>query len=277
MFIDDTGIYHLYYQFNPTGLEAGNQHWGHATSKDLYHWKVQKNAISPGTGSDPELIFSGSAARDPNNTSGLFPSGNGSSNVLAFYTGATSTVQRQDIAFSTDNGYTFTKYKDNPVLDYNSPDFRDPKVFWHEATQKWVMAVAFSTEYTIAFFTSTDAKSWTPASNFSNVGILGVLYECPNLVEVPLLKDGYAPADEKFASSNIDGTAWLLLLSINPGAPLGGSISQYFVGDFNGTHFEAYDDATRLTDWAKDNYAAQFWDGIPPNQGQIMIPWASNW
>ena len=272
LFIDASGIWHLYFQYNPTDLFVGNQHWGHAISQDLYHWIPQKNAISPeGEG----LIFSGSAVRDVNNTSRLFPVGNGSNNVLAFYTSALSTLQTQDIAYSTDDGFTFTKYAKNPVLDYHSPDFRDPKVFWHGEMSKWVMTVVFAVDRVISFFTSSDAIAWTPASNFSLAGDVGVVYECPNLVEVPVLKDAYS--EEKFARNNIDGTAWLLLFSIVAVAPLGDSVNQYVPGSFNGTHFKAFDEEIRLTDWGQDNYAAQFWEGIPPDQGQVMIPWASNW
>ena len=258
---------------------------GHATSPDLYHWTNQPIAISP-SADDPEgFIFSGSAVLDPNNTSGFFPPGSLDNNnndtvgVIAAYTLASSTAQVQNIAYSTDNGYTFTDYSaGNPVLNDNAyPNFRDPQVTFHAPTGRWVMAVAWADLYTIGFFTSADTKTWTAASNFSTTGLLGLQWECPNLIEVPLLKDAYAPFAQKFAPANIDSTAWLLQISVNPGAPQGGSISQFFAGEFNGTQFTPADAALRLTDWAKDNYAGQFYSGVPATEPQVLVTWASNW
>jgi beta-fructofuranosidase len=94
-------------------------------------------------------------------------------------------------------------------------------------------------------------------------GLLGLQYECPNLVELPM--------------EGSNDTMWLMAISINPGAPLGGSTTEYFPGSFNGTHFEAVDAATRLLDFSKDNYAGQFFYGIPGNEPQVFMAWASNW
>ncbi|KAI4144625.1 MAG: hypothetical protein LQ340_006579, partial [Diploschistes diacapsis] len=278
LFVDPTGTYHLYYQ-----RKSSEGVWGHATSTDLYNWKNQPIAISPSTADPQGLIFSGSAVLDPNNTSGFFPAGslNFSSTTvgtIAAYTLDHPTAQVQNIAYSTDNGYTFTNYSGNPVLNVqNNPNFRDPHITFHGPTNRWVMAVSWAELFTIGFFTSPDMKTWTPANNFSAFGLLGLQWECPNLVEVPLLIDAYAPPSEKFSPTNINGTAWLLQISINPGAPQGGSISQYFPGSFNGTHFEPADGAARLTDWAKDNYAGQFYSGIDPRKPQVLMTWASNW
>ena len=256
---------------------------GHATSADLYHWVNQPIAISPSADDPQGLIFSGSAILDPNNTSGFFPAGslnssNGTVGVIAAYTLNTPTAEVQNIAYSTDNGYTFTNYSANPVLnDNNYRNFRDPHVIFHEPTQRWVMTVAYADLYIIGFYTSPNMKDWTPASNFSAFGLLGLQWECPNLVEVPLLKDAYAPLEQKFALDNINGTAWFLMISINPGAPQGGSITQFFPGSFNGTHFEPADGAARLTDWGKDNYAGAFYYGIDASQPQVLMTWASNW
>jgi len=73
------------------------------------------------------------------------------------------------------------------------------------------------------------------------------------------------------------GSMFVLTISINPGAPLGGSIAQYFPGTFNGTHFLAVDNGARIADFGKDNYAGQFFYGIPPASPQVSIAWASNW
>ncbi|KAH0542877.1 hypothetical protein FGG08_002737 [Glutinoglossum americanum] len=244
---------------NPTDIVAGNQHWGHATSKDLYHWVNQPIALFPDKKGDG--IFSGSAVIDVNNTSGFFP--NQADGVVAIYTLNTVQEQTQEIAYSKDGGYSFTKYDGNPVISINSTQFRDPKVIWYAPTSRWVMVIAYSQEYTIGVYTSPNLKDWTHASNFSHYGLLGLQYECPNLVSIPM-----QGTTEQF---------YLLSISINPGAPLGGSITQYFPGHFNGTHFTPVDGAARLTDFGKDNYAGQFFFGTPDNQPPIGIAWASNW
>jgi beta-fructofuranosidase len=244
---------------NPSATIAGNQHWGHATSRDLYHWENQQIALFPANST--EGIFTGSAIIDVNNTSGFFP--NQTNGVIAIYTLNTPYQQTQQLAFSLDGGYTFTKYSGNPILEVGSLNFRDPKVIWHAPTQKWVMVVSYTQEYTIGIFTSSNTINWTHASNFSHHGLLGSQYECPNMVEMPM--------------KNAIDTIYIMYISINPGAPLGGSISQYFPGVFNGTHFTAVDGAARIADFAKDNYAGQFFYGIPGEKPQISIDWASNW
>ncbi|KAG8527037.1 uncharacterized protein KY384_008466 [Bacidia gigantensis] len=258
---------------NPTDTIAGNQHWGHTTSKDLYSWDNQPIAIFPDTPGDG--IFSGSAVIDVNNTSGFFP--NQSNGVVAMYTYYTTEEQTQQIAYSKDGGYTFTKYSGNPVISIGSKQFRDPKVLWHAPSNKWIAVIAYSQEFVVGIYSSPNLLNWTHASNFSQAGLEGLQYECPNLIAVPMLKNASIP--EPFESSNIarDLQMYVLAISINPGAPLGGSITEYFPGTFNGTHFTAVDGATRLTDFAKDNYAGQFFYNIPETSPQISIAWASNW
>jgi beta-fructofuranosidase len=257
-FLDANGTWHLYYQYNPTAAVAGNQHWGHATSRDLYNWENQQIAIYA---TDNSQIFSGSIVIDVNNTSGFFP--NQTNGVVAIYTLNSAIEQVQDIAYSYDGGYTFTKYTGNPVLrnSITTNQFRDPKVIRYADT--WVMVLAYAQEFTVGIFTSSDLKKWTHTSNFTHQGLLGLQYECPNLVEMPVLGQ--------------DSPMWVLTISINPGAPLGGSITEYFPGSFNGTHFEPVDGAARIADFSKDNYAGQFFYGIPGTQDQVFIGWASNW
>ncbi|KAL8823844.1 MAG: hypothetical protein Q9191_005501 [Dirinaria sp. TL-2023a] len=273
MFVDANGTYHLYYQYNPTDIVAGNQHWGHATSQDLYHWENQPIAIYPGA--EGEGIFSGSAVIDVNNTSGFFPDQD--NGVVAIYTLNTAEEEVQEIAYSHDGGYTFTKYSGNPVISINSTQFRDPKVIWHSETSSWVMVVSYAQDFVIGIYTSPNLKNWTHASNFSHHGLLGLQYECPNLVPIPMLSNA-SIADplnpSNFAST---GSMYLLAISINPGAPLGGSITQYFPGTFNGTVFTPVDSAARIADFGKDNYAGQWFYGIPPTEPQISIGWASSW
>ncbi|TGO84132.1 hypothetical protein BPOR_0545g00040 [Botrytis porri] len=259
LFRDADGVYHVYYQYNPTQTVAGNQHWGHATSKDLYHWDNQKIALYPGNAD--EGIFSGSAVVDANNTSGFFP--NQTNGVVALYTLNTPQSETQNLAYSFDGGYTFEKYAQNPVIPSTSTQFRDPQVTWFE--DHWVMVVAYAQAFEIGIFTSPDLKDWTATSNFSHHGLLGLQYECPNLVRMPV------------ANGTGDENMYLLAISINPGAPLGGSTTQYFPGTFNGTHFTSLDSAARLTDFAKDNYAGQFFSGIPADEDPIFLAWSSNW
>lgn len=204
-------------------------------------------------------MFSGSVVLDTNNTSGFFP--NSTDGVVAIYTlHYPNGTEAQAIASSNDTGYTFTPR--GIVLNTNSTDFRDPKVV--RVGDKWVMAVARAAEFTVQFYTSPDLKAWDLASNFTNAGVLSAAaeYECPNLVQLPL--EG-------------GGSTWFLLLSINPGGPLGGSTSQYFPGDFNGTHFTPVDSGTRFLEWGKDAYAGQFFTSPNKTDEEVLLNWAGNW
>lgn len=221
-----------------------------------------------------EAIFSGSAVVDVNNTSGFFP--NQTNGVVAMYTLNTMQEQTQDIAYSTDGGFTFTKYAGNPVISIGSTQFRDPKVLWYAPTQSWVAVISYAQDFVIGIYTSPNLTNWTHASNFTHTGLLGLQYECPNLVALPMLTN--ASIAEPLDPSNFASTdMYILQISINPGASQGGSISQYFPGTFNGTSFTPADAATRLTDFGKDNYAGQFFYNIPSTSPQISIAWASNW
>lgn len=182
--------------------------------------------------------------------------------MVAIYTLHTPESETQHIAYSKDGGYTFTKYANNPVIGSNSTDFRDPQVVWHPETQKWVMAVAYATDLVIGLYTSPNLRDWTHASNFSQEGLPGDQFECPNIV--------------KFSVDESDEEKHVLFISVNPGAPLGGSTTMYLVGQFNGTHFTA-EDPFKLADFAKDNYAAQWYSNIPDGRAPISIAWASNW
>jgi beta-fructofuranosidase len=209
---------------------------------------------------------------DPNNTSGFFP--NATNGVVAIYTLNTAEAETQEVAYSSDNGYTFTKYANNPVLSANSTNFRDPKVFYYEPTSSWVMVVSFAADFVITIYTSPNLTSWTFASNITYPGLAstGAVSECPNLVLIPTLIDPNLPLSQ---NNTAPLSTWLLIVSLNPGAPLGGSISTYFPGLFNGTHFtQLTPSTTRLTDFCKDNYATQFYYDVEP---PTSFAWASNW
>ncbi|MDA0196100.1 MAG: glycoside hydrolase family 32 protein [Bacteroidetes bacterium] len=169
------GIYHMYHQHNPYGRYFQNTGWGHATSKDLIHWKQHNEAIRPASYKDD--AYSGSAVVDYHNTSG-FKSGEMSPIVAAY----TSTKRGECIVFSIDGGMTFTAYKDNPVLG-GAPENRDPTIFWYEPKQHWVMArhYAFEKKGYIGFYSSPDLKKWTLESKE------GFFHSCPGAYELPVI------------------------------------------------------------------------------------------
>ena len=193
--------------------------------------------------------------------------------MIAVYTGHQDSGgevrQDQRIAYSLDNGRTWTKYSDNPVIDEDMADFRDPKVFWHEASEKWVMSVALSKEQKIRFYGSDNLKEWSLLSEFGPSGAAdNLLWECPDLFELSV--DG-----------NPDQTKWVLQVDVNPGSVAGGSGGQYFIGDFDGRQFEQ-DPATKAetlwVDYGRDFYAAQSYSDIPENDGRrIWLAWMNNW
>lgn len=222
------GRYHLFFQYNPSGDTWGNMSWGHAVSTDLVHWRQLPVAIAQ---DDDEMVFSGSVVLDKDNTSGLGSKENPP--LVAVYTSLVKStgVQRQSLAYSTDGGTTWTRYSGNPVLDLGSVNFRDPKVFWYAPTKSWLMAVALSDQPRISFYSSPDLKHWSHRSDFGPAGATGGVWECPDLFPLPV--DG-----------NPGRTKWVLAVNLNPGAVAGGSGAQYFVGDFDGTHFTADDSGT---------------------------------
>lgn len=257
MFYKD-GVYHLYFQYNPYGSVWGNMHWGHSTSTDLMHWKFEGCAIVPDAWG---AIFSGSCVVDHENTAGF-----GKEAVVAFYTSAKSTpwgdIQMQSMAYSLDNGKTFTKYEGNPILTSSEKDFRDPKVFWYAPGKHWVMILAVGQHMEI--YSSVNLKEWKKESEFGAMqGAHGGVWECPDLVEIPV--EG---SREK---------KWVLICNLNPGGPFGGSAAQYFVGSFDGKKFvNESPTQTKWMDWGKDNYATVTWNNAPDGRC-IALGWMSNW
>ena len=177
------GQYHLFYQYNPSGNTWGNISWGHAVSKDLVHWTELPVAIPQ---DDSEYIFSGSVVNDETNSSGLGTKANPP--LVAIYTSAQkpAAVQAQALASSTDGGLTWTKYAGNPVLDLNSTNFRDPKVFWYAPTKSWEMVVALSDQHKISIYTSKNLKNWTHQSDFGPAAAVGGVWETPNMFPLPV-------------------------------------------------------------------------------------------
>ena len=247
MFYKD-GVWHLYYQYNPYGSQWENMTWAHSTSTDLIHWKNHGEVIQPdalGT------IFSGSSVVDKENTAGF-----GKDAVVAFYTSA-GAAQTQSIAYSTDNGETFKKYVNNPILTSDVPDFRDPNVFWNEEVRQWNLILAAGQQMNI--YSSKNLKDWKYESSFGEgYGNHGGVWECPDLLKM--------------------GDKWVLICNINPGGPFGGSATQYFVGSFDGHKFtcESKPEVTKWMDYGKDHYATVSFSNAPDGR-IVVLPWMSNW
>lgn len=258
------GEYHLFYQHHPESNVWGPMHWGHAVSKDMLHWQHLPIALEPDQNG---AIFSGSAVVDKNDSSGFFDGGEG---LVAIFTHADNYPdsdrprQRQSIAYSKDKGRSWQMYEGNPVLvDENYTDFRDPKVYWFEEFQKWIMVLVAGDH--ARFYSSKNLKDWDYLSSFTGGTTAGV-WECPDLF--------------KIAVEGSDEFKWILEIDINPGGPQGGSGAQYFVGEFDGTNFinDNSHDKVLWLDYGKDYYAGVSWDNIPEEDGRrLWLAWMSNW
>lgn len=237
VFLD--GEYHLFYQHNPYGWSWGNMHWGHAVSQDLLHWKELPDALYP---DELGTMFSGSAVIDKNNTAGW-----GENTLVAVYTADRSEPRHevQCIAFSNDNGRTFTKYKGNPVIDsykrWESHATRDPKVFWYEPDKRWVMAL-YEVDG-ISIYTSDNLKEWNYKSHVEG------FHECPEFFELAI--DG-----------DKNNKKWVMY----------GASGRYKIGNFDGENF--IDESTKPTYMGGGMYAAQTYNNIPEGR-RIQIGWGT--
>lgn len=237
------GEYHLFFQHNPKGTEWGNMTWGHAVSTDLVHWRQLSNAIEPyGDGT----IYSGSAAADHNGSSG-FHRNDGEMPLVACFTHAHKPYG-QALAYSTDKGRTWTLYAHgghvvpNQGLDEGE---RDPKIFWHEPSRKWIMLL-WVKQGTARIFNSDDLKTWQHTSDF----VVENFYECPDLFELPIV-------GEQTESK------WVL----HDGA------FNYWIGFFDGRSFKAEQGPLR-GDYGANFYAAQTWNNLMNRR--IQIAWMRN-
>ncbi len=249
------GEYHLYFQYNPYGSKWGNMHWGHAVSSDMLHWKELSPAIARDTLGH---IFSGSSVIDKDNCAGF-----GKNAIIAFYTSASDkNGQIQCMAYSNDNGSTFTKYSDNPILTPfdGLANFRDPKVFWYAPKKAWYMIVSADKE--MRFYRSHNLTDWTYISAFGKgFGAQPNQFECPDFF--PLTVNG----KQKY----------VMIVNINPGCLFGGSATEYFVGDFDGNTFRCDDkpEVAKFLDFGKDHYATVTFSNT--DNRVIAVPWMSNW
>lgn len=254
------GEYHLFFQHNPFGSQWGHMSWGHAVSTDLLHWQELPLAIAE---DERVSIFSGSVVVDAGNTSG-FGDGSGPP-LVAVYTGCLRRPeggQAQELAYSTDRGRSWTKYPGNPVLDLGLSDFRDPKVFWHAPTARWVMVVVVPDERRAKFYASHDLKAWQWLSDFAAPFEGDGIWECPDLIELP---------------DPVGGTAWLFKVDVFGGHPSGGTGARLFVGAFDGTRFTPEpEDAPRWADFGADFYAALSWAHLPGAPARALwLAWMS--
>ena len=265
------GVYHLFFQNNRQGQVWGPMSWGHATSTDLVTWSEHDVAI-PNT--PEENVFSGSAVADVRNTAGF--AGPGQTALVAIYTSAFTPassrpgIQAQSLAYSLDDGSSWTRYANNPVLDTGSSDFRDPRVFWHGGEDgRWVMVAVEAVDRQVVIYTSANLLDWTRESTFGPAHAVGGIWECPDLFPLAVRGTGE--------------TKWVLVVSLNPGAIAGGSGTQYFIGDFDGSVFTPdrlagstepadYD----WLDYGRDYYAAVSFNDAPDGR-RLTVGWASNW
>ena len=252
------GYYHLFFQHNPKGNEWGNMSWGHAKSKDLLHWEELPVAIPHGK----EYIFSGCVVLDKDHVSGLGDPNK--SLLIAIYTADyPNTLQEQHLAFSNDEGVTWTKYNQNPVLSIQLKDFRDPNIIWHEPSHQYVMSVVKPWEFTVQFYGSKDLLHWNYLSEFGHQGDVDMIWECPSLMELPV--------------EGSKDTKWVFAVSSQ--GPYKKAVGmQYFVGDFDGKTFtnDAPKEQVNYVDYGRDFYAAiPFYNTV--NKESFWLGWMLSW
>lgn len=251
----DGGVWHLFFQHHPDGVVWGPMSWGHATSPDLVHWTEQPVAI-PAT--PAELVFSGCAVRDDDR-------------LVAVYTAVdpATQVQTQALATSSDGGATWQRYAGNPVLDTGSTQWRDPKVFRHDGA--WVMVLVRAADHVVEVWRSADLLAWerTGETGPYPLPLDEYFWEMPDLVRLPV--------------EGTDRLAWVLLLSVNPGGPAGGSGQAYATGAFDGHSFTPDPlpgNAFGPFSWADhgpDLYAATSFHGVADAEPPVWVGWMSNW
>lgn len=252
--------WHLFYQYNPHGEDWGHMAWGHAVSRDLQEWTELPPALLE---DDSGMVFSGSAVIDHDGLAGFGPGA-----MVALYTGAViapAPRQHQSLAWSGDNGRSWTRYPGNPVIDRGLADFRDPNVFWHEPTNRWIMVVALSNEHRALVYASHDLKVWDELSVIHGAGAPGEVWECPLLIELPV--DG------------TDETRWLFKVDVLRGGP--GSGALYQTGVFDGIRFipdgPTLSPRWQVADMGTDFYAAIAWHAPRDAAGRpLWIGWIGN-
>jgi sucrose-6-phosphate hydrolase SacC (GH32 family) len=245
------GEHHLFYQHHPFGTDIGHdlKFWGHAVSRDLVHWEELPPALAP---DEHGAMYSGSAVVDWHNSSGL-QSGDDPP-LVALYTADGRSADEelpftQCLAYSNDRGRTWTKHPDNPVLPHIAGLNRDPRVFWHQPQECWVM-VLYLDDDRFALFTSPNLRDWTRRTE-----VRLPTHSCPDLFQLPV--DG-----------NPDDLRWVLWAAD----------TSYLVGSYDGERFvadAAHDGGKELIQQPVGSaYAAQTWSDIPRDDGRVLqIAW----
>lgn len=251
------GEYHLFYQYYPDSMRWGPMHWGHAVSSDMLHWKDLPIALYPDS---LGYIYSGSAVVDQDNTSGFGTKQHQAMVAIFTYHDPRTNIESQAVAYSTDKGRTWTKYKDNPVIaNPGLRDFRDPKVRWYAPLKKWIMVVSCHDH--VSFYSSADLKHWMRESNFGkDAGAHAGVWECPDLFPLKADRNGE--------------TRWVLTVNCG-GGPSGTRGTQYFIGSFDGHTFTAGDRKTRWLEAGPDEYAGVTWGNTPGRT--VFLGWLDNW
>lgn len=253
--VHHAGEWHLFYQYNPHGEDWGHMSWGHAVSRDLARWEELPVALHDDA---RQMIFSGSAVIDRDNSAGF-----GADAMIALYTAALSgdpARQVQSLAFSADQGRSWNDYAGNPVIDRDLADFRDPNVFWHAPSRRWIMVVALSEENRALLYASADLRNWDEVGAIAGEGAPGEVWECPLLIELPV--EG-------------GGSRWLFKVDVLRGAPGSGAI--YRIGTFDGVSFVPDADGWKIADWGADFYAAIAWhEPRDLMQRPLWIGWMGN-
>jgi fructan beta-fructosidase len=259
------GLFHLYYQHNPTENRWGPMHWGHAVSTDLFHWQDRPVALEPDD--THGMAFTGSAVVVDVNASATASTGVDDERISpplrAIYTGALplesihATLQQQCLATSRDGD----RWEPQGVVLPNpgNPDFRDPKVGRHPVTGRWYVVLAAGDH--VQFFSSPDLRRWTFESRFGHgLGYANGEWECPDLFPLALPEGG---------------SRWILVVHAGRGLANRHAGAQYITGDFDGRQFRPAEEDFRPVDRGHDFYAAQSWSGT--GDRRIWIAWASHW
>jgi sucrose-6-phosphate hydrolase SacC (GH32 family) len=252
----ENGNWHLFFQYDPYSVPGLSKFWGHAVSRDLFHWKELPVALKPFSQTKGEA-FSGSAVMDVKNRSGF-----GRGDKAPMVAVLTDTDGRKSgrrgsaevLAFSNDGGLSFEMFEGNPILEHTG---RDPKVFWwpveKQAAQDeghWVMAVyrlgqGGRTDW-IDIYVSEDLKKWERTDSHEGY------YECPDLIRVPLLG-----ADGKRSGE----WHWVMM----------GGDGKYRAGDFDGRVFKTDQEKAFQTHFGLP-YASQTWSSAPDGRA-VQIFW----
>ena len=271
------GEWHLYFQHNPVGWRWGNMTWGHAVTKDLIHWQQLPNVLFPETMARG-ACFSGGATIDKKNSAGWKT---GDNDVLVAF--LTDTGAGESVAYSNDNGRSFTWYDGNPVVKHRG---RDPKVIWYAYGEHdeplderakslgghWVMVVYDEHpqfKRNIAFYTSTNLKDWTEQSHLPGY------FECPELFSLPVQnsrnqeragdRDQAVPrfraGSRSAADENADEMRWVVFAAD----------ARYAIGKFNGKTFTPLHKGKRQVHYGP-YYASQTFENAPARR-RIQIGW----